>query len=76
MDRQQGSKLMRVALVQARKILRIAFSGKLKCLSRKVSKYDVSAAQRFHWMIQEALQASKMYQVHTKHMRDTANAMY
>ena len=52
-------------------ILRVAFSGKLKCLPCAVSKHDVSAAWRFHWMIQQALQASNMYQVHTKHMQDT-----
>ena len=67
---------MRVAFVQACKILRVAFSVKLKCLPRALSKHDVSAAWRFHWMIQAALHTSNTYQVHTKHRRDTANAMY
>ena len=63
---------MHVVFVQARNILQVAFSGKLKCLQRAESKHDVSAARRFHWMIQHALQASNTYQVHTKHMRYTA----
>ena len=67
---------MQEAFVQACKNLRVAFSGKLTCLPREVSYYNVSTARRFHWMIQQALHASNTHQVHTKHMRDTANAMY
>mgnify|MGYP006890272973 CR=1 FL=1 len=56
--------------------MQVVFSGKIKYLPHAVSKHDVSADRRFHWMIQQALHASNTYQVHTKHMRDTANAMY
>jgi len=36
------------------RILQVAFSGKLKCLPRAVSKHDVIAVQHFHWVIQQA----------------------
>ena len=51
---------MRVTFVQARKMLGVAFSGKLKCLPRAVNQHDVIAARCFHWVIQQALHASIM----------------
>ena len=60
---------MQVTFVQACKILRVTFSGKLKCLPHAVSKHDVIAAQRFHWMIQQALHTLLMIMWTLLHIR-------
>ena len=60
---------MQVTFVQACTILRVTFSGKLKCLPRAVSKHDVIAAQRFHWMIQQALHTLLMIMWTLLHIR-------